>query len=198
MNGKRTAQRISKICSVNQFDTAALPRKEVVIVRLFKLRVLSSAIAFAFALVSLFATSNRVFSQTGKAIVTDADATAGVHFTATAHVPYDFYIEGTHFPAGDYTISPVADSVLLFRNADAHAVGQAFLVPTGEAVPARAEKLLFELRNGRHCLTDVWIPNGKMVVTSQQGRVSAATEARTEVNLVMQTGSDQQRTADTR
>jgi hypothetical protein len=167
-------------------------------VRLLKLCVLNPSIALAFALVLLFATNDRLFSQTEKAILTDKDATTSARFTATAHVPYDFYIEGTHFPAGDYTISPVADSVVLFRNADAHAVGQAFLVPTGEAVPVRAEKLLFAVRNGRHCLTDVWIPNGKMVVTSQQGRVSAATEARTEVSLVMQTGSDQQRTADTR
>jgi len=163
-----------------------------------KLHLFEPAIVLVFSFAFLFATADQGLSQTGKPIVTDADATSSARFTATAHIPYDFYVEGTHLPAGDYTISPVADTVVLFRNAEAKAVGQAFLVPTGESVPTGEERLVFVLRNGRHALTDVWTPSGKMVVTSQQNRASAATDERTQVALVTKSGGDQQRTADTR
>jgi hypothetical protein len=108
-----------------------------------------------------------------------------------AQIPYDFWIVGTRLSAGEYTLSPVVDTVVLFRNVKTNATEQASLVPTGEQVATDNHKLVFVLHNGQHYLREVWNQNGRNVVTSQFNSPIADSDTQTEVRLVDEKREDQ-------
>lgn len=87
--------------------------------------------------------------------------------TATAHIPYDFWIGETLLPAGDYSISPGAASVVVFWNEKDDVGEQAFLIPTGGLVASGDYKLIFVVHDGNHHLRAVWNSDGKAVLTSE-------------------------------
>ncbi len=104
---------------------------------------------------------------------------------ATAQIPFAFWIDDMELPAGEYAIYPVSgtDTLVLLRNMKTHAEKQAFLLPTGNPVPAGDSRLVFVTRNGQHFLREVWKANGKAILTSQAGINVLPTEVRTEVPL---------------
>ena len=111
---------------------------------------------------------------------------SGSTTTTTVQIPYDFWIVGTRLPAGDYTISPVVDTVVLFHNAKTKAKEQASLMPTGEAVAGGDHKLVFVVHNGQHYLREIWNADGRQIVTSQLRLFPATGDTVTEVRLVEQ------------
>jgi hypothetical protein len=127
---------------------------------------------------------------TAGAAVSEANA---VHSgsSARAQIPYDFWIVGTHLPAGEYTLSPVVDTVVLFRNVKTNESEQASLVPTGERVATDNRKLVFVLHNGQHYLREVWNTNGRHVVTSQFNSPLADSDTQTEVRFLDQNRESQ-------
>jgi hypothetical protein len=108
-----------------------------------------------------------------------------------AHIPYDFWIGGTRLPAGDYSISPGAASVVVFWNARGEIGGQAFLIPTGASVASADCKLIFVLHDGEHYLRAIWLSDGKAVLTSEFHLPSAAGDTETEVRLFEQKHDDE-------
>jgi hypothetical protein len=116
--------------------------------------------------------------------IVDTRAASPSHTIATVHVPHPFWIEGERLPAGDYTLSRVDDTVVLFRNAKAKAEAQAFLIPSGEAAPAGEHKLVFVGHGGRHYLTELWFADGKMTITSQFKPTRNSTDAQSQIKLV--------------
>jgi hypothetical protein len=122
----------------------------------------------------------------------ESEANAVQPASATrAQIPYDFWIVGTRLPAGEYTLSPVVDTVVLFRNVKTNATEQASLVPTGEQVATDNHKLVFVLHNGQHYLREVWNANGRHVVTSQLNSPIADSDTQTEVRLLDQNRESQ-------
>jgi hypothetical protein len=113
---------------------------------------------------------------------------SGTTPTTTVQIPYDFWIVGTRLPAGEYTISPVVDTVVLFHNAKTKAKEQASLMPTGEPVPAGDHKLVFVEHNGQHYLREIWNADGRQIVTSQLRLFPATGDTVTEVRLVERKG----------
>lgn len=85
----------------------------------------------------------------------------------TARIPFDFWIGGSHLPAGDYTVESILDTLVLFRNARANAQEHAFLIPTGNRVESWEYKIVFVVRNREYHLREVWNAKGKAVLTSQ-------------------------------
>lgn len=66
----------------------------------------------------------------------------------TATVPFDFQVDGTPLPAGDYTISTESDSMVLsLRSYDGHAIKFVLTTPTAQADPNQPPELVF-LRDG--------------------------------------------------
>jgi len=125
-----------------------------------------------------------IFGTAGVAI-SETNAAYSAHATR-AQIPYDFWIVGTHLPAGEYILSRIVDTVVLFRNVKTKASEQASLVPTGERVATDDHKLIFVLHNGQHYLREVWNANGRHVVTSQLNSRLAESDTQTEVRLVDQ------------
>ena len=85
---------------------------------------------------------------------------------ATARIPFDFWIAGSHLPDGDYTVESILDTLVLFRNAQANAQEHAFLIPTGYRVDSREYKIVFVVRNREYHLREVWNAKGKAILTS--------------------------------
>lgn len=108
--------------------------------------------------------------------------------TITVQIPYDFWIVGTRLPAGEYTLSPVVDTVVLFHNAKTKAKEQASLMPTGEPGAPGDHKLVFVVHNGQHYLREIWDSNGRQIVTSQLRLFPGTGDTMTEVRLVEQKG----------
>ena len=103
---------------------------------------------------------------------------------ATAHIPYDFWIGGTRLPAGDYSVSAGAPSVVVFCNEKGDVGEQAFLVPTGSSVASGDCKLIFVVHDGKHYLRAIWLSDGKAILTSEFHLPLSADETETEIRLV--------------
>ena len=106
--------------------------------------------------------------------------------TAAAHIPYDFWIGGTRLPAGDYSVSPGAPSVVVFWNEKVAIGEQAFLIPTGNSVANGHFKLIFVLRDGKHYLREIWYSEGQAVLTSAFDFPRTARDRETEIKLLEQ------------
>ena len=92
---------------------------------------------------------------------------ARTEVTATAHIPFDFWVGGALLPAGDYSISPGAPSALMFWNQKEDVGEQAFLLSTGDSVASGDYKLIFVVHDGQHHLRAIWYVAGKALLTSQ-------------------------------
>jgi hypothetical protein len=106
---------------------------------------------------------------------------------ATTHIPFDFWVDGTHLAAGDYAVYPVRrlkNTLLLLRDTKTGAQEQMFLLPTGDAVVSGGCKLVFLVRNGQHYLQEVWDSDGKAILTSHYGMLIAPADTRSEVPLI--------------
>jgi hypothetical protein len=134
----------------------------------------------AFVLMGMF-----VVAGTGVALA-QTSAPLSTH-PARVHIPYDFWIEGTHLPAGDYILSPLEDTIVLFRNAKIKTQEQATsLMPTGQSVAAYDHKLVFVVHNGQHNFREIWNSDGKEIATSQFDLPLPAGDTETEVRLLEQ------------
>jgi hypothetical protein len=104
---------------------------------------------------------------------------------ATVHVPHPFWVEGARLPAGDYTLSRVAETIVLLRNTKAAGVEvEAFLVPSEDSAPAREPRLVFVVHEGRHYLTELWDRGGRMTVTSQLYPMWTSSDTLSQVPIV--------------
>jgi hypothetical protein len=108
---------------------------------------------------------------------------------ATAQIPFDFWIDDTQLPAGEYALYPVLrekNTLVLIRNTKTQAQAQTFLVPTGDPAANGDYKLVFLLHNGQHYLRELWVSDGKAVLTSQYGMTVGRADTRSEVPLITQ------------
>jgi hypothetical protein len=105
---------------------------------------------------------------------------------AMAHIPYDFWIGGTHLPAGDYSISTGVASVMVFWNEKANVGEQAFLIPTGHSVASGDYKLIFAVHDSRHYLRAIWDSGGTAVLTTEFHVAPATGDTETEIKLLEQ------------
>ena len=103
---------------------------------------------------------------------------------ASARIPFDFWIGGSHLPAGDYALDSILDTLVIFRNARAKAQEHAFLVPSGDAVGCTEYKLVFVLHNRQHYLRELWNSSGKAVLTSYMGVAMVSADTLIEVPVI--------------
>jgi len=94
-------------------------------------------------------------------------ATDAPRQSATAHIPYDFWIGAINLPAGDYTISPDVDLVVRFHNVKTKEDEVAYLVPASDNAATVERKLVFVVREGKRYLREVWSARGRQIVNSE-------------------------------
>jgi len=87
--------------------------------------------------------------------------------TPTANVPFDFWVGGTHFQAGDYFVDKTEPSMIIIRSKDNKKIEQAGTILIGEPVTETHARLIFVKINGQFQLAEIWGLLGKRVLTSQ-------------------------------
>ena len=107
--------------------------------------------------------------------------------TATAHIPFDFWIEGNPLPAGDYSVSVDGASIVVFWNKKANIGQHAFLIPTGQTVTSKDYSLLFIVHAGKHYLRAIWCSESIEVPGSQFHVSLAADDTEITVPMSVQT-----------
>lgn len=117
--------------------------------------------------------------------VGQSQAQAPVDPIAKALIPFDFWVGGTHLPAGEYDLyrSLGLNSVVVLRSMENNAQDEAFLLPLSGPVAMGHCKLIFVNRRGKHYLHEVWNAHGRAILTSEFAMGVAAGDTRSEVPL---------------
>ena len=102
-----------------------------------------------------------------------------------AVIPFDFWVEGTSLPAGDYIIEHLeSTSYLLFHSTDSKNSVAVYVLPLDEDPAAEGEsKLVFKVNNGKHYLYGGWGPFGRRVVAAESAFPAPTGTARAEVPI---------------
>lgn len=113
-------------------------------------------------------------------------AAAQTHVIAQTTVPFEFWIEGSHLPAGEYRIEHIETTAyILFRSTDGKIAHDAYTVPLDDSPVSEADsKLIFRIQDAKHYLYEGCGTYGKRVVTGEAWRPQPAGENRVEVPIV--------------
>ncbi len=101
--------------------------------------------------------------------------------TATADIPFDFYIAGNKLPAGQYTLNIIAPTYVLLRSKDGKTQQDLYFLQTAVAEKNNPSKIIFALRDGKYYFAGVWSYLGKAQLTSFSSRPDDQTK---DVSLV--------------
>jgi len=96
--------------------------------------------------------------------------------SATANIPFDFYVSGTRMPAGEYTLEVVAPTFVTLRSQDGKQQQSLYFLQI--AVPGKKieNKIIFNLRDGKYYFSQVWSWYGKAQLTSFTPKASDQTK----------------------
>jgi hypothetical protein len=103
-----------------------------------------------------------------------------------AKIPFEFWVEDSSLPAGDYRIEHVESTAyLLFRSTDGKVVKDAYTLPLDETPVKESDaKLVFRIQSGTHYLYGGWGPYGKRVITSESVKPAPSGKDRVEIPLI--------------
>jgi len=87
--------------------------------------------------------------------------------TAAASIPFEFWIGTEKMPAGQYVLEIIVPSVAILRTDDGKAQQEIFTLGIGGPVTQKDSRLIFELRNEKLMLSEIWCVEGKRRLTSQ-------------------------------
>jgi hypothetical protein len=85
----------------------------------------------------------------------------------TANIPFEFWIGPEKMAPGQYALEVLVPSVALIRSADGKVQQELFMIDIGPGVAERDSRLVFETRNGRSVLTEVWCTQARRRLTAQ-------------------------------
>lgn len=86
--------------------------------------------------------------------------------SATADIPFDFYVSGTKLPAGQYTLDIIAPTYVMLRSNDGKVQQDLYFLQTAVAEKNLPSQIVFAVRNGKYYFADVWGYFGKAQLTS--------------------------------
>ncbi len=105
--------------------------------------------------------------------------------TAYASIPFEFWIGGTRFPAGEYVIEHLETmSYFYIRQTDGRRGQDVYTLPL-DYIPAKEGqcKLIFEVRDGGHYLYGGWGPLGDRVLTAKSTEPAPSGADRAEIPI---------------
>lgn len=77
------------------------------------------------------------------------------------NVPFNFYISGQKFPAGQYTLEGIAPAYVMLRSKDGKSQHEMYLIQTAVPVSNPPLKVIFALRDGKYYFAEIWSWYGK-------------------------------------
>jgi len=90
--------------------------------------------------------------------------------TATADIPFDFYIAGNKLPAGQYSLDLIAPTYVLLRSKDGKTQQDLYFLQTAVAGKNNPSKIVFAVREGKYYFAEVWSTFGRAQLTSFTSR----------------------------
>jgi hypothetical protein len=81
-------------------------------------------------------------------------------------VPFDFYISGTKFPAGQYTLDRIVATYVMLRSKDGKVEQDLYFIQTAVAEKNPVLKVVFALREGKYYMAEIWSWYGKAQLSS--------------------------------
>jgi hypothetical protein len=90
--------------------------------------------------------------------------------TATANIPFEFYISGAKLPAGQYTLNIIAPTYVLLRSQDGKTQQDLYFLQTASPEKNHPSKIIFAVRDGKYYFAEVWSYLGKSQLTSFTSR----------------------------
>jgi len=103
--------------------------------------------------------------------------------TAKLSIPFDFWIGGKKFPAGDYTLDSAVPRFDSIRGTDGKINQQIPTLIYAEPVNKADARVVFSRRNGKYYLSELWGVLGKRTITADYGRTPQKEDHRREVRL---------------
>ncbi len=102
---------------------------------------------------------------------------------AHARIPFEFWIEGNHLPAGNYQIEQIESiPYLLVLEPGGYLSGGAYTVAVDKnPVPDSEAKLIFRVQDGKRHLYGGWGPYGKHVLRAESKLAAPSGDNRVEV-----------------
>ena len=91
-------------------------------------------------------------------------------------VPFDFYISGNKFPAGQYTLEAIAPTYALLRSKDGKSQQDLYFLQIAIASKDTPAKVIFALRDGKYYFSQVWSWFGKAQLSSFTPRATDQTK----------------------
>ena len=103
-----------------------------------------------------------------------------------ATIPFDFWIEGSHLPAGVYQIEHIDSSTyFVMRSNDGKSAHDVYTLPLDEGpIKEQDAKLVFRIEKGRYYLYGGSGPFGRRVVTAESARPAPSGDAKADVPIV--------------
>lgn len=94
----------------------------------------------------------------------------------TLDVPFDFYISGTKFAAGEYMLEAIAPTYALLRSKDGKSQQDLYFLQTAVASKNTPNKVIFAVRDGKYYFSQVWSWFGKAQLSSFTPRATDQTK----------------------
>jgi hypothetical protein len=109
--------------------------------------------------------------------------TAQTVMEAHASIPFEFWVEGNHVPAGNYQIEQIASiPYVLFLNTDGNIAAGAYTIGIDKNPTKDSEaRLIFRIQDGRHFLYGGWGLYGKHVLRAESKLAVPSGDNRVEV-----------------
>jgi len=88
---------------------------------------------------------------------------------ATFNAPFEFWVNGTRFAPGEYSLDATVPSMAIVRSKDGRKLEMAATLVDGDPVPEKEARVIFVLRNGRYHLVKIRGVLGKRTLTAHSG-----------------------------
>jgi hypothetical protein len=86
--------------------------------------------------------------------------------SATANIPFEFYISGNKLPAGQYVLDIIAPTYVLLHSSDGKQRQDLYFMQVASPTKTPPSKIVFASRDGKYYFAEVWGWFGKSQLTS--------------------------------
>jgi hypothetical protein len=109
--------------------------------------------------------------------------TAQTLMEAHATIPFEFWIEGNHLPAGNYQIEQIESVpyLLVLQPGGYIAAGAYTVAVDKDPVKDSDARLIFRIQDGKHYLYGGWGPYGKHVLKAESKQAAPSGDNRVEI-----------------
>lgn len=103
------------------------------------------------------------------------------------HIPFEFNVGETTFPAGDYSVMQPLQNFLALRNTRGQTIASTFTHPVESSTAPEKPELRFYFSGGQHNLAEVWQPEDGALgqqLPATKSRVAVAKQPKVDTEAI--------------